>query len=86
MFEDTLWIYTSIAGAMLGAAALFYIKDTRMGLWGYAKIDSTVDYFRDKYGWTWLNQDADAWKKVNPQISKKLQELEVRIADLEEKV
>jgi|TARA_B100000768_G_scaffold178241_1_gene193695 hypothetical protein len=86
MFEDTLWIYTSIAGAMLGAAALFYIKDTRMGLWGYAKIDSTVDYFRDKYGWTWLNQDEDAWKKVNPQISQKLQELEVRIADLEEKV
>ena len=86
MFEDTLWIYTSIAGAMLGAAALFYIKDTRMGLWGYAKIDSTVDYFRDKFGWTWLNQDEDAWKKVNPQISQKLQELEVRIADLEEKV
>ena len=86
MFEDTLWSYTSIAGAMLGAAALFYIKDTRMGLWGYAKIDSTVDYFRDKYGWTWLNQDEDAWKKVNPQISQKLQELEVRIADLEEKV
>ena len=86
MFEDTLWIYTSIAGAMLGAAALFYIKVTRMGLWGYAKIDSTVDYFRDKYGWTWLNQDEDAWKKVNPQISQKLQELEVRIADLEEKV
>ena len=86
MFEDTLWIYTSIAGAMLGAASLMYIKDTRVGLWAYAKIDSTVDYFRDKYGWTWLNQDADAWKKVNPQISQKLQELEVRIADLEEKV
>ena len=86
MFEDTLWIYTSIAGAILGAACLFYIKDTRIGLWGYGKIDDTVDYFRDKYGWTWLNQDEDAWKKVNPQISQKLQELEVRIADLEEKV
>ena len=28
MFEDKLWIYTSIAGAMLGAAFLAYIKDT----------------------------------------------------------
>ena len=86
MFEDTLWIYTSIAGAMLGAASLFYFKDTRIGLWAYAKFDSVLDYFRDKYGWTWLNQDPNAWKKVNPQISQKLQELEVRIADLEEKV
>ena len=85
MFEDTLWIYTSIAGAMLGAASLFYFKDTRIGLWAYAKFDSVLDYFRDKYGWTWLNQDPDAWKKVNPQISRKLQELEVRVADLEEK-
>jgi len=85
MFENTLWIYTSIAGAMLGAASLFYFKDTRVGLWAYGKFDSVLDYFRDKYGWTWLNQDPNAWKKVNPQISRKLQELEVRVADLEEK-
>ena len=86
MFEDTLWIYTSIAGAMLGAACLFYIKDTRIGLWGYSKIDATVDYFRDKYGWTWLNQDEDAWKKVNPKIAAKIEELEERLIDLEGKV
>jgi len=86
MFEDTLWIYTSIAGAMLGAATLMYIKDTRVGLWGYAKIDSIVDYFRDKYGWTWLNQDPDAWKKVHPKIARELQELDVRVKDLESKV
>ena len=86
MFENTLWIYTSIAGAMLGAACLFYIKDTRIGLWGYGKIDATVDYFRDKYGWTWLNQDEDAWKKVNPKIAAKITELEARLENLEEKV
>ena len=86
MFENTLWIYTSIAGAMLGAACLFYIKDTRVGLWGYGKIDSTVDYFRDKYGWTWLNQDEDAWKKVNPKIAAKIEQLEERLIDLEGKV
>ena len=52
MFENTLWIYTSIAGACLGAAFLMYIKDTTIGLWAYGKIDDTVDYFRDKYGGT----------------------------------
>ena len=82
MFEDRLWIYTSIAGALLGAAFLAYIKDTRIGLWAYGKIDDTVDYFRDKYGWTWLNQDEDAWKKVNPKIAAKIEQLEMRISDL----
>jgi len=84
MFEDTLWIYTSIAGALLGAAFLFYIKDTRVGLWGYGVFDSILDYFRDRYGWTWLNQDPDAWKKVNPKIATKIEELEARIKELEQ--
>ena len=86
MFEDTLWIYTSIAGAILGAACLFYIKDTRVGLWGYSKFDGVLDYFRDKYGWTWLNQDPDAWKKVHPKIAAKIESLEERLENLEEKV
>ena len=86
MFENTLWIYTSIAGACLGAAFLMYIKDTTIGLWAYGKIDATVDYFRDKYGWTWLNQDEDAWKKVNPKIAAKIEELEERLIDIEGKV
>ena len=30
---DTLWIYTSILGALAGAAFLAYFKDTRAGLW-----------------------------------------------------
>ena len=40
------------------------------------RLMHTVDYFRDKYGWTWLNQDEDAWKKVNPKIAAKIEELE----------
>ena len=86
MFENTLWIYTSIAGAMLGAACLFYIKDTRVGLWGYSQFDKVADKLRDRFGWTWLNQDPDAWKKVNPKIAAKIGELEERLIDLEGKV
>ena len=86
MFENTLWIYTSIAGAMLGAACLFYIKDTRVGLWGYSQFDKVADKLRDRFGWTWLNQDPDAWKKVNPKIAAKIGELEERLIDLEGKI
>ena len=28
MFDDTLWIYTAIAGTRFGAAFLAYFKDT----------------------------------------------------------
>ena len=85
MLSDRLWIYTSIAGSLLGAACLFYIKDTRIGLWGYSKFDQMVDGLRDRYGWTWLNQDPEAWRKVNPKISGKIDQLEARIAKLEGK-
>tara|TARA_B110000259_G_C13746104_1_gene294528 strand:- start:246 stop:521 length:276 start_codon:yes stop_codon:yes gene_type:complete len=83
MISDRLWIYTSIAGSLLGAAFLFYIKDTRIGLWGYSKFDQFIDWLRDRYGWTWLNQDPDAWRKVNPKIAGKIDELEKRIKHLE---
>jgi len=85
MLSDRLWIYTSIAGSLLGAACLFYIKDTRIGLWGYTKFDQIIDWLRDRYGWTWLNQDPDAWRKVNPKIAGKIDELEARISKLEGK-
>ena len=86
MFENTLWIYTSIAGAMLGAACLFYVRDTRVGLWGYSQFDKVADKLRDRFGWTWLDQDPDAWKKVNPKIARKIEQLEERLNNIEEKV
>jgi hypothetical protein len=33
-----------------------------------------------------LNQDPDAWKKVNPKIAAKIESLEARLENLEEKV
>ena len=83
MAGDRLWIYTGIAGSIFGALFLTYMKDTRMGLWVYSKWDRAIDFLRDRYGWTWLNQDVDAWKKSNPGVAKKIEELEARIKRLE---
>ena len=85
MLDDTLWIYTAIAGSLLGAAFLAYFKDTRAGLWCYAKLDQTLDWLVDRYGWTWLRQPTDAWRKKYPYVTKKIDELEVRIEHLENK-
>jgi hypothetical protein len=83
LFGDTLWIYTSIIGALLGAAFLAYFKETRLGIWSYGKLDQFLDYLVDRYGWTWLEQPEDAWRKKYPKITKKIDELEKRIRELE---
>ena len=83
LFDDTLWIYTSIIGALLGAAFLAYFKDTKMGIWSYGKLDQFLDYLVTKYNWNWLKQPEDAWRKKYPFVTKKIDELETRIKNLE---
>jgi hypothetical protein len=83
LFADTLWIYTSIAGAVLGAAFLAYFKETRAGLWAYAKLDQFLDYLIERWGLTWLEQPEDAWRKKYPKITKKIDAIEARLKELE---
>ena len=85
MASDRLWIYTAIAGSIFGALFIAYMRDTRIALWVFGKWDTLLDSIRDRYGWTWFNQDPDAWKKVNPNIARKINELEIRIKHLESK-
>lgn len=83
MFGDTLWIYTSIAGSLLGAAFLMWFRDTRAGLYLYSQFDRTLDYLVNRWGWTWLQEPVDIWRKRYPRITKKIDELEERIKKLE---
>jgi hypothetical protein len=85
MFGDTLWIYTAIAGSVLGAAFLFWFKDTRIATWGVQKFDATLEYLAIRWGWTWLQNDPNAWRVKYPKITNKIDELEARIAKLEGK-
>lgn len=85
LFSDTLWIYTSIVGALVGAAFLAYFKETHAGLWAYARLDQTLDYLIERWGFTWLKQPEDAWRKKYPHVTKKIDELEHRIKTLEDK-
>lgn len=85
MFEDTLWIYTAIAGSLLGAAFLFWFKDTRMAIWAVGKFDGTLEYLVQRWGWTWLQNEPNVWRKKYPHVTKKIDELEARIVELEKK-
>ncbi len=83
MADDRLWIYTGIAGALLGAAFLFWFKDTKLATWAVSKFDGILEYLVKRWGWTWLQNDPKAWRKRYPRITKKIDELEERIAELE---
>ena len=83
MASDRLWIYTGIVGSLAGATFLFWFKDTRMAIWAVAKFDTFMESLAKKYGWTWLQEPEDLWRKRYPRITKKIDLLEKRIKNLE---
>jgi len=83
MLTDRLWIYTALVGSVFGAAFVAYFKGTHIGIWSYGKFDQILDYLIDRWGWTWLQQPEDAWRKKYPHVTKKIDELEKRIKKLE---
>ena len=83
MASDRLWIYTAIAGSIFGALFIAWVTDTRIALWAYGKWSALLDFFVYRWGLTWFKQDPNAWKKLNPQLSAKIEELEARIKKLE---
>ena len=85
MASDRLWIYTALAGSVAGTIFVTYMSTTRAGLWFYAKVDRAIDFLVARYGWTWLQQPEDAWRKKYPKITKKIDELEKRLKHLEGK-
>ena len=70
---------------VFGAIFVAYMSTTRVGLWFYAKVDNAVDYLVERWGWTWLKQPDDAWRKRYPKITAKIDELESRIQKIERK-
>ena len=85
LLGDTLWIYTAILGSLASAAFLFWFKDTRMAIWAVGKFDGTLEYLVKRWGWTWLQNEPNVWRKKYPHVTKKIDELEARIAELEKK-
>lgn len=85
MAGDRLWIYTAIVGSIIGLAFSTWFSSTKLALWGYAKLDTTLDYLVDRWGLTWLEQPEDAWRKKYPKITKKIDAMEMRLNKLEGK-
>ena len=77
------WLISSIAGSILGSAADSWFADTKLGRWVYQKVDDVASWASKKLGLKVL-QDENNWRKKYPNVSKKIDDLEARIKQLEE--
>jgi len=79
-----MWFFliSSIASSILGNAANSWFVDTKMGKWFYCKVDNVASWASKKLGLKVLT-DEIAWRKRYPNVSKKLDALEIRINKLE---
>jgi len=85
MAGDRLWIYTAIGGSIIGLAFSTWFSTTRMALWLYARFDRGMDFLVERWGWTWLEQPENAWRKKYPKNTQKIDDMEMRLKHLETK-
>tara|TARA_R100001079_G_scaffold66234_1_gene34583 strand:- start:1340 stop:1642 length:303 start_codon:yes stop_codon:yes gene_type:complete len=86
MATDRLWIYTGIVGSIFGAITVAYLSTTRLGVWFYRKVDQFLDYLVKRWGLKWLEEPEDLWRKRYPQVSEKMDELEMRLDEIDDRL
>ena len=81
-----MWFFliSSIAGAIIGSATDSWFRDTKLGIWFYNKLDSIYTWASARYGLKLITDEENRMAKF-PQLSKKLESLEHRLAKLENK-
>ena len=63
-------------------AAESWFADTKLGVWFYKKVDNVLTWASKKLGLKILYDETN-WRKKYPNVSEKIDELEVRINKLE---
>ena len=66
------WVVSNIAGSLLGAASVRWIKDTKVGVWGYKKFEDIANWAQERYGIDILDKEDIAWKTKYPKVAKKI--------------
>ena len=76
------WLISAIAGSIIGSATESWFRDTKMGVWFYAKMDSLYTWANKRYGLKLLT-DEEARMKKFPQLNQRLITLEKKIEEIE---
>ena len=81
-----LWMVSSIAGSLLGAATTEWFKDTKAGKWCFDKYLDIAYWANEKYGLDILDKEEISWRKKYPGVNKQIMKLESRVRELENKI
>jgi hypothetical protein len=81
-----LWLVSSIAGSLLGAASTKWFKDTKAGVWCYNKFEQIANWAKDRYGIDVLDKEDIAWRTKYPSVAKQIDGLNAELDALTKKV
>ena len=81
-----MWFFliSNICGSILGNATNSWFADTKLGKWFYRKVDDVSTWASKKLGLKIL-QDEEKWKTKYTNVALKIDKLEAKINQLEEK-
>ena len=79
-----MWFFLvkAIAGAIIGSATESWFRDTKLGVWFYAKMDSLYTWAAKRYGIKIATDEQKQMAKF-PQLAKRLDGIETRLRLLE---
>ena len=77
------FLLTSIAGSIIGSASDSWFRDTKLGVWTYAKLDSLFTWASKRYGLKILTDEKKRMAKF-PELAKRLDSIDARIRLLEQ--
>lgn len=69
------WLMTSIAGSIIGSATDSWFRDTKLGVWFYAKVDGFYTWASMRYGLKLITDEEKRMKKF-PELDKRLKRIE----------
>ena len=78
------WAISAIAGSILGSATDSWFRDTKLGVWFYAKMDSLYTWASKRYGVKLLTDEQKRMAKF-PELSRRLTNIETRLGVLDGK-
>jgi len=77
------FIIKSVAGSIIGSATESWFRDTKLGVWTYAKLDSLYTWASKRYGIKMLTDERKRMAKF-PELAKRLDSIEARVRILEQ--
>lgn len=76
-----LFLMKSILGSIVGSSFYSWWQNTRLGIWFQNKLDDTLD----RLDWEILEKE-DKWKKAYPNLADRLEDLELEVRELQDRV